>query len=141
MSAPSLPVAAARQLADVPITLRWRDLDAFNHVNNSVFLTYLEEARIQWLMQHAPGWDRGNATPVMAATQLNYRRQLAWPGAIRVQLFCERIGTTSLTIAHRIVAAQDAAILYSDGNVVMVWIDPANGKPVALPETIRAACS
>src|SRR3546814_7596641 len=32
----------------MPIALRWRDLDAFNHVNNSTFMTYLEEARIRW---------------------------------------------------------------------------------------------
>jgi acyl-CoA thioester hydrolase len=33
------------------ISVRWRDLDAFNHVNNSSFLTFLEEARLQWLQQ------------------------------------------------------------------------------------------
>src|SRR3546814_4599661 len=32
----------------MPIALRWRDLDAFNHVNNSNFMTYLEESRIRW---------------------------------------------------------------------------------------------
>lgn len=134
-------VTAMRKLAEVPITLRWRDLDAFNHVNNSTFLTYLEEARIRWLAQLFECWDRGAAAPIMAATQLNYRRQLGWPGEILVQLFCERLGNTSLTIAHRIVDAKDGTVVYLDGNVVMVWVDPANARPVPLPNEIRAACA
>ena len=60
-----------------PVTPRWRDLDAFDHVNNSNFLTYLEEARIRWFM----GLD--------------------------------------------------------DGNVVMVWIDRASGRPMPLPDAVR----
>ena len=40
--------AAQRILFRMPVALRWRDLDAFQHVNNSNFLTYLEEARIRW---------------------------------------------------------------------------------------------
>ena len=119
--------------------VRWRDLDAFNHVNNSNYLTYLEEARLQWL-SHVPGpWFDEHAMPVMAASQVNYRRPIAWPAQLRVQLFCERMGNTSMTLAHRVVDAERSDTLYCDGNVVMVWMDPATGKPVPLPEAIRAA--
>ena len=119
--------------------VRWRDLDAFNHVNNSNYLTYLEEARLQWL-SHVPGpWFDEHAMPVMAASQVNYRRPIAWPAQLQVQLFCERIGNSSMTIAHRVIDAEQANTLYCDGNVVMVWMDPASGKPVPLPEAIRTA--
>ncbi|MGB3747286.1 MAG: thioesterase family protein [Rhodanobacter sp.] len=119
--------------------VRWRDLDAFNHVNNSNYLTYLEEARLQWL-SHVPGpWFDEHAMPVMAASQLNYRRPIAWPAQLQVQLFCERMGNTSMTLAHRVVDAERSDTLYCDGHVVMVWMDPASGKPVPLPEAIRAA--
>jgi acyl-CoA thioester hydrolase len=119
--------------------VRWRDLDAFNHVNNSNYLTYLEEARLQWL-SHVPGpWFDEHAMPVMAASQVNYRRPIAWPAQLQVQLFCERMGNTSVTLAHRVVDAERSDTLYCDGNVVMVWMDPATGKPVPLPEAIRAA--
>ncbi len=141
MSAPATSTTVLRKLAEVPITLRWRDLDAFNHVNNSTFLSYLEEARIVWLSRLFKSWDRGAVTPIMAATQLNYRRQLNWPGRVVVELYAERLGNTSLTIAHRIVDAVDATIVYLDGNVVMVWIDPSSGRPVALPQIIRDICA
>jgi len=120
--------------------VRWRDLDAFNHVNNSSYLTYLEEARLQWL-SHVPGpWFDEHAMPVMAASQVNYRRPIAWPAQLQVQLFCERMGNSSMTIAHRVIDAEQPDQLYCDGHVVMVWMDPATGKPVPLlPEAIRRA--
>ncbi|MBN8895340.1 MAG: acyl-CoA thioesterase [Rhodanobacter sp.] len=130
---------AGKPLFVAAIGVRWRDLDAFNHVNNSNYLTYLEEARLQWL-SHVPGpWFDEHAMPVMAASQVNYRRPIAWPAQLQVQLFCERMGNSSMTIAHRMIDAERADTLYCDGNVVMVWMDPATGKPVPLPEAIRRA--
>lgn len=122
------------------IGVRWRDLDAFNHVNNSNYLTYLEEARLQWL-RHVPGWFDEHSMPVLAASEINYRRPIEWPAQLQVELACERLGNSSITLAHRIVDAQDPQCLYSDGKVVMVWMDPASGKPVSLPQSIRAAAT
>jgi len=121
------------------ISVRWRDLDAFNHVNNSTYLTYLEEARVQWL-QHLPGpWSNAHAMPVMAASALNYRLPIEWPGEVHIELYCARMGNSSMTVAHRIVDVNDSSKLYCDGNVVMVWMDPATGKSVPLPQAIRDA--
>jgi acyl-CoA thioester hydrolase len=131
------PEATPAPLFVAPIGVRWRDLDAFNHVNNANYLTYLEEARLQWL-QHVPGWFDEHSMPVLAASEVNYRRPIEWPAQLNVELFCERLGNSSITIAHRIVNAHDGA-LYSDGKVVMVWMDPATGKPVSLPRSIRDA--
>ena len=142
--AAAAPVAAASAADMTPLFVaelaaRWRDLDAFNHVNNSNYLTYLEEARLQWL-KHVPGpWFDEHSMPVMAAVQLNYRRPIEWPAQLHVQLYCERVGSSSMTIAHRLVDAHAPDTLYCDGHVVMVWMDPATGKPVALPQAIRDA--
>lgn len=121
------------------IGVRWRDLDAFNHVNNSNYLTYLEEARLQWL-RHVPGpWFDEQSMPVLAASELNYRHPIEWPAQLQVELGCARLGNSSMTISHRIVDAADAQRIYSDGHVVMVWMNPQTGKPVPLPQAIREA--
>ena len=127
-------------LIRVPVALRWRDLDAYNHVNNSSFLTFLEEARLRWLEAECSDWYSETAGPVLASVTANYRRQLGWPTDIIVELYCERVGNSSLTIGHRIVDANDADALYCDGHVVIVWIDPQSGRSVALPASVRAAC-
>lgn len=131
-------------LPDTPLfvaalAVRWRDLDAFNHVNNSSYLTYLEEARLQWLGQIQGPWFDDAAMPVLAASELNYRLPIAWPATLQVELRCERLGNSSLTLAHRIVDAADVQRLYSDGRVVLVWMNPASGRPVPLPAAVRSA--
>lgn len=138
MSAPALIQCALIRRVHA---LRWRDLDAFNHVNNSTFLTYLEETRLQWFTRVDGEWMNEHCMPVVAAVHVNYRAQLGWPGEVAVELFCERVGSTSVGIGHRIVGTEEPAKLYCDGNVVLVWVDPASGKPVALPEAIRKACA
>ena len=127
-------------LAAIPMHVRWRDLDAFNHVNNSSYLTFLEEARLQWLRTVPGEWFHAHAMPVMAAVELHYRKPIEWPAEVDVQLSCERMGRSSVTIGNRIVDRNDASIVYADGNVVMVWIDPATGASVPLPDAIRKAC-
>ncbi|HET7300491.1 MAG TPA: thioesterase family protein [Oleiagrimonas sp.] len=126
-------------LIRAPIEVRWRDLDAFNHVNNSNYLTYLEQARLVWLRDVPGTWFHEHAMPVLATSEINYRRPIGWPADIFVELFCERLGKSSITVGHRIVDAEDADCLYSDGRVVMVWMDPACGKSVPLPQAIRDA--
>jgi len=136
-----MPSVAAEKklLATVPIAIRWRDLDAFNHVNNATFLTYLEEARLIWL-SGLSGWFSETTMPVLAAAEVNYRAQLVWPGSVIVELYCERLGNSSLTISHRIVSTDASGRLHSDGRVTMVWIEPASGRTTPLPETIRTTC-
>lgn len=128
-------------LARVAIPVRWRDLDAFNHVNNASYLTYLEEARLQWLGTLPGPWLDSASAPVLAAVQVNYRRPIAWPEQLQVELRCLRLGNTSLTLGHRIVAAGAANTVYSDGEVVMVWVDRNSGKSAPLPDAVRAACA
>ncbi|MFE0499758.1 acyl-CoA thioesterase [Lysobacter soli] len=133
--------AAPVALIRVPLSVRWRDLDAFNHVNNSKYLSYLEEARLRWMLG-VPGQGLDDhVAPVVAAAHLNYRRPIEWPAEVDVELFVERLGNTSVSIGHRIVDAKDDTVLYCDGNVVMVWIDRGTGRAAELPVAVREACS
>ena len=131
-------MSAPKILFRMPVALRWRDLDAFQHVNNSNFLTYLEEARIRWFESWNGEWVNDTIAPLLAAVQLNYRMPIPYPAAVAVELFAEKVGNTSLTVGHRIVGG-DGATLYADGHVVMVWIDRAGGRPVPLPQAVRNA--
>ena len=137
---PSAPPAPT-ELIRVPLSVRWRDLDAFNHVNNSKFLSYLEEARLRWMLS-VPGQGlEDHVAPVVAAANLNYRRPIEWPSEIAIELYVERLGNTSVSIGHRIVDADRADVLYCDGSVVLVWIDRGTGKAAPLPPAVRESCS
>ncbi|MEO7325779.1 MAG: thioesterase family protein [Dokdonella sp.] len=127
-------------IISLPMTVRWGDLDGFNHVNNAAFLVYAQEARLAWLGSVDGMWMDETMMPVVAAAHVNYRRQLAWPAQILVDLAVVRLGTSSLTLAHRIFDARDRERVYADGDAVIVWIDPASGGSIPLPAAIRAAC-
>ncbi|MET0289734.1 MAG: thioesterase family protein [Pseudoxanthomonas sp.] len=127
-------------LTRIPISLRWRDMDAYGHVNNAKYISYLEEARVRWLHAVMKGARMGSGiSPVVANTNVNYRRSITWPGEIMVELFVERLGNSSVTIGHRITDVEDESVLYSDGNVVVVWIDTATGKSAPIPDAVRDA--
>jgi acyl-CoA thioester hydrolase len=131
---------ASPVLFRMPLQLRWRDLDAFDHVNNASFLTFVEEARIRWFASLDQPWITDRVAPLLAAVQMNYRRPIPYPAALAVELSCVRVGNTSLTIGHRIVDEADGTV-FADGQVVMVWIDRADGRPVPLPGFLRQAAA
>ncbi len=129
--------AAPSLLFRMPIDLRWRDLDAFNHVNNANYMTYVEEARIRWFESAIKGWATSQHAPLLAAVQMNYRLPIPYPAQVLVELLTQRVGGTSLTLGHRIVGEDGR--LYAEGHSVLVWIDIASGRPVPLPDAVRAA--
>ena len=120
-----------------PIHLRWSDLDAFNHINNARYLTFLEQARIEWFATIGEDWVTDTAAPVVASATLNFKRPIEYPADVFVELFTERLGNTSVVIGHRIVAADGT--LHCDGHVVAVWVERRSGKPTPLPAAVRRA--
>jgi len=114
-------------------------MDAYHHINNANYLVYLQEARLKWL-QTLPGkWYSEEGAPVMAHSEINYRLPIEWPADIQIELFVNRLGTSSMTVGHRIVDSGDATKIHADGSVTMVWINTKTGRPVALPQAIRDA--
>lgn len=120
-----------------PIPLRWSDLDAFNHVNNARYLTFLEQARIEWFEAIGEPWVTDDSAPVVASATLNFKRPIEYPASVFVELFTEKLGNSSVVIGHRIVDADGG--LHCDGSVVAVWVDRGSGKPTPLPAGVRRA--
>lgn len=119
--------------------VRWRDLDAFNHVNNASYLGYIEEARVRWFKSLSHDWANETAAPILAAITVNYRQPIGWPETLRVELSCERLGNKSVTLGHRIVSMTAPDTLYCDGHTVLVWVN-GEGQSIPLPQSVRAAC-
>lgn len=120
-----------------PVSLRWSDLDAFNHVNNARYFTFLEQARIEWFESIGEPWVTEDAAPVVASATLNFKRPIEYPAQVFVELFTEKLGNSSVVIGHRIVA--EDGTLHCDGNVAAVWVSRHNGKPTPLPNCVRRA--
>lgn len=125
---------------EMSMDVRWGDMDAFNHVNNASYLRFIEEARVAWFKSLTGDWAAVDCAPILAAATVNYRRPIGWPERIKVILLAEKLGTKSLTLAHRVESATQEGVLYADGHTVMVWVD-GSGASIPLPRAIRTACS
>jgi acyl-CoA thioester hydrolase len=128
-----------RPLFVVPLQVRWGDMDAFNHVNNAAYATYVEEARLRWFATFEGGWMDADCGPVLAAQTINYRLPIEWPATLQIELFLERSGNSSLGVGFRILADDAARTLHADGSTVLVWIDRRLGRSTPLPAAVRRA--
>ena len=118
------------------IALRWRDMDSYQHVNNSEYLTLCEEARIAWFRSlHGP-WRSESAEPVIARIELDYKKPLVHPANVIVRLSLERLGNSSLSLHHTLATDADATI-YAVGKSVLVWTNPQTGRTTPVPEFVR----
>ncbi len=119
------------------IEIRWRDQDAYGHVNNAVYLTYLEEVRDEWL-ERALG-DSGDAWGyVTARVAIDFRRELTQDDdAIVARLWLTRIGTSSVTTREEIVTV--GGELAAEAEAVLVARDTETGRSRPLSDAERAA--
>lgn len=120
------------------LSVRWRDLDAYNHVNNASYLTFLEEARIRWFNSLPQPWRGPEWEPLVARIECSFRAALNHPARIRVSLAAARVGNTSLVVGHQIEDLRDQR-LCADGVTVLVWVDPRTQRPRPLPDFVREA--
>lgn len=121
----------------VDCDIRWGDLDAIGHVNNIIFFQFCESARIAYF--DALGVDRFKRKPTdgpgMVAANLNFRRQLKYPGRIRATANCTQVGERSFTLSYTIIDLADGFVA-ADGASVCLWVDYAEGKAMRLPDEL-----
>lgn len=125
----------------IDLDVRWGDVDSFGHVNNAVFLAFLEEARSRWMETVPCHWQDGETGPVVANININYRRPLHWPQRVRVTLKPDSPGRSSIKLHSEVRSVSDnkesESVLFVDAAVTLVWIDKQSGESVPLPTSIR----
>ena len=119
------------------LEIRWSDVDAYRHVNNAVYLNYLEECRDEWL-DGALGDGEATWDFVLARVAIDFRRELRLEDdAVVVTCRLERIGTSSLTTREEIRTAADE--LAAEAEAVLVARDRETGRSRPLRADERSA--
>ncbi|MGV9554797.1 acyl-CoA thioesterase [Streptomyces sp. NPDC003401] len=112
--------------------LRWADMDAYGHVNNVVFLRYLEEARIDFLFRPDKDFQQGS---VVARHEIDYKRQLVHRHRpVDIELWITRIRAASFTIAYEV---KDGDQVYVSASTVIVPFDFAAQRPRRITDEER----
>ena len=127
-------------LEDFPVVLQipvaWGDMDAFGHVNNTMFFRYFESARIAFLDRIGFRGDDGPG-PILASTQCRFRRPVAYPDTVLVGARVTELGDDRFTHEYRLVslALDDVA---AEGAGVIVAYDYAAAAKCKIPADVRA---
>ncbi|QNP63351.1 acyl-CoA thioesterase [Streptomyces genisteinicus] len=112
--------------------LRWSDMDAFGHVNNVVFLRYLEEARIDFMFRLAPGDGSPSFSggSVVARHEIDYVRPLVHRHEpVVIESWVTKISAASLTIAYEVKEADEGGTVYVRASTVVVPFNLAEQRP------------
>ncbi|WP_372598515.1 acyl-CoA thioesterase [Amphritea sp.] len=123
------------------IAVRWGDMDAYGHVNNALYMRYLEEARVQFLASIGADM-RGNGTdPVIINVGCTFLRPVSYPATVIIKSYVGEIGRSSFMIWYEVSTTDNPDQLCSEGYSKVVWMDHQTGRSVPLPEMIRNAIS
>ena len=113
---------------------RWRDLDAFRHVNNATFLTYIEDARILFFKRW--GINLKEKSLIVASVKIDYVSQLLHPSNIIIAQKVSRIGTKSFDIFSAIFNEEDSSLICTS-TVTSVCYDFIEEKTVPVFNEIK----
>ena len=120
------------------IPIRWGDMDAMGHVNNTVYFRYMESIRIDWMHSMTGAPDLAGEGPVIVNAFCNFLRQLRYPGDALVKHYVAEPGRSSFETYLTIERTDEPGLLYATGGAKTVWVNYREEKSVALPEKIRA---
>lgn len=120
------------------LSVRWGDMDALGHVNNTAFFTYCESARMAYFTQlrieeHGAGAEQG---PVLATASCTFKEQVHYPATLAVEVRIGRIGRSSFTLLYELIDQARGAPVAS-GESVVVWASYTGAGSLPLPEGIR----
>ena len=123
------------------LEVRFRDIDAFGHVNNAAFVTYLEQARIRYLVDNLDIETPQHLPLILANLQVDFRAPILFGQEVEIGTRVDWIGNTSFSLSHRMTAGTgpEAARLVADAATVLVAYDYDTERPIRVPDTWRAA--
>ncbi|AOY87552.1 thioesterase [Marinobacter salinus] len=123
-------------VSTLTMPLRWGDMDAYGHANNTVYFRFFEEARIVWLSSLGLGGSEEPTGPVIIKTSATFLKELSHPATVVVKTYADKAGNTSLDTYH-VLTDSDTGDVYAEGYAKIVWFDRQRRSATRLPDTLR----
>lgn len=122
---------------EMTLPMRWGDMDAMGHVNNTLYFRYLETVRIDWFRSIDCRPDPRGTGPLIVNAFCNFHKQLEYPGDIHVAMYASDPGRSSFETWATIERTDDRGVIYASGGATTVWVDFPAQKSVPIPEWFR----
>ena len=119
------------------IPIRWGDMDAMGHVNNTIYFRYLEIVRLHWLYEVGGAPNPEGQGPVIINAFCNFIRQLEYPGDILARHYVANPGRSSFDTYITLERLDDPGVTYAEGGAKTVWTDFKAQKSMPMPDWMR----
>ncbi len=126
---------------EMTIPIRWGDMDAMGHVNNTIYFRYLEFVRIDWMLSLGLGLQMDREGFVIVNAFCNFIRQLEYPGDVVAKHYVANPGRSSFDAFVTLERSDEPGVLYATGGATTVWLDFAASKTLPMPDALRAVLS
>ncbi len=126
-----------RLTLEMVIAIRWGDMDAMGHVNNTLYFRYMEIVRIEWLHRIGGKPDPSGEGPVIVNAFCNFIRQLEYPGDVLAKHYVANAGRSSFDTFITLERSDAPGLIYASGGAKTVWVNFPRQKSVALPDEVR----
>ncbi len=125
---------------EMTFPIRWGDMDAMGHVNNTSYFRYMEIIRLEWLRSHGEKLDGSTVEGLVIVNAFcTFHRQFEYPGDILARLYVSEPGRTSFESWTTMTKAEEPDAVYASGGATIVWSDYKKQKSVPLPGWVRQA--
>ncbi len=121
------------------VPLRWGDMDAMSHLNNTLYFRLMEEARICWFNDNGFLARSDADGPILAHASCDFLKPMTYPCAARVTQTVVRVGRASMDLAVTLEGDEPQPVLYAKGRNVLVWMDYRSGRSAPWPGHLIAA--
>ena len=129
--------AEKKLVHEMVIPIRWGDMDAMGHVNNTIYFRYMEVVRLDWIYRVGGATDLGGQGPIIVNAFCNFLKQLTFPGDARVTMYVADPGRSSFESYHTIERSDEPGVVYAEGGARTVWTDYPARKSAPLPDWFR----
>lgn len=120
------------------VPIRWGDMDAMNHVNNTSYFRYMETCRIDWMRSIGCQPDPQGEGPVIVNAFCNFYRQLQYPGDVLIRMFASSPGRSTFETWVTMARADQPDTIDAAGGATTIWVDFPAQKAKTLPDWLRA---
>ena len=122
---------------EMRLPIRWGDMDAMNHVNNTSYFRYMETCRIDWMRSIGCQPDPQGEGPVIVNAFCNFYRQLQYPGDVLIRMFASSPGRSTFETWVTMARADQPDTIDAAGGATTIWVDFPAQKAKTLPDWLR----
>lgn len=132
---------AKKLIYEMRIAIRWGDMDAMQHVNNTSYFRYLETCRIDWMRSIGCQPDPAGEGPIIVNAFCNFYQQLEYPGEVLIKMYASDPRRSTFETWATMARTDQPEVICAAGGATTIWVNFPEKKARTLPDWLRAVVS